>query len=51
MKRLDEAGSLCTRRWQADLEEAWGDDIRVEAEAYFGGYALVFDVPADVSHR
>jgi len=34
------------RRWQGDLEEAWGEAIRVEAEAYFdlGEYALAFDV-------
>jgi ketosteroid isomerase-like protein len=34
------------RRWQADLEEAWGDQIRVEAKAYFdlGEQALAFDV-------
>jgi ketosteroid isomerase-like protein len=33
------------RRWQEDLAEAWGDDIRVEAEAYFdlGKHALAFD--------
>lgn len=33
------------RRWQEDLEEAWGDEIRVEAEAYFdlGEHALAFD--------
>jgi len=34
------------RRWQGDLKEAWGDEIRVEAEAYFdlGEHALAFDV-------
>jgi hypothetical protein len=34
------------RRWQGDLQEAWGDEIRVEAEAYFdlGEHALAFDV-------
>lgn len=34
------------RRWQADLEDAWGADIRVDAEAYFdlGEHALAFDV-------
>lgn len=34
------------RRWQADLHEAWGDEIRVEAEEYFdlGEQALAFDV-------
>jgi ketosteroid isomerase-like protein len=34
------------RRWHGDLAEAWGDDIRVEAEAYFdlGEHALAFDV-------
>jgi ketosteroid isomerase-like protein len=33
------------RRWQRDLEEAWGGEIRVEAEAYFdlGEHALAFD--------
>ena len=33
------------RRWQADLEEAWGEQIRVEVEAYFdlGEHALAFD--------
>lgn len=33
------------RSWQADLEEAWGDEIRVEAELYFalGEQALAFD--------
>ena len=33
------------RRWQGDLAEAWGDDIRVEVEAYFdlGEHALAFD--------
>jgi ketosteroid isomerase-like protein len=33
------------RKWQRDLEEAWGEDIRVEAEAYFdlGDHALAFD--------
>lgn len=32
-------------RWQGDLEEAWGEEIRVEAEAYFdlGEHALAFD--------
>lgn len=34
------------RQWQADLAEAWGDDIRVDAESYFdlGEKALAFDV-------
>ena len=34
------------RRWQADLEEAWGTEIRVEAETYFdlGEHELAFDV-------
>jgi hypothetical protein len=34
------------RRWQGDLAEAWGDDIRVEPEAYFdlGEHTLAFDV-------
>ena len=34
------------RTWQRDLAEAWGDDIRVAAEAYFdiGEHALGFDV-------
>ena len=34
------------RSWQADLEEAWGDEIHVEVEAYFdvGDNALAFDV-------
>jgi ketosteroid isomerase-like protein len=34
------------RSWQGDLAEAWGGDIRVEAEAYFdlGEHALAFDV-------
>src|SRR5215211_5885294 len=33
------------RKWQADLEEAWGGEIRVEVEAYFalGDHALAFD--------
>src|SRR5215211_1261184 len=33
------------RRWQADLEEAWGEEIRVEVEALFdlGEHALAFD--------
>ena len=33
------------RRWQGDLEEAWGEEIRVEVEAYFdlGEHALAFD--------
>jgi len=33
------------RKWQADLEEAWGGEIRVEVEAYFdlGEHALAFD--------
>jgi ketosteroid isomerase-like protein len=33
------------RRWQADLEEAWGEEIRVAVEAYFdlGECVLVFD--------
>jgi ketosteroid isomerase-like protein len=32
------------RRWQHDLEEAWGKEIRVEPEAYFdlGEHALAF---------
>jgi ketosteroid isomerase-like protein len=34
------------RKWQADLAEAWGDEIRVQAEAYFdlGEHVLAFDV-------
>lgn len=34
------------RSWRRDLEEAWGDEIRVEAEAYFdlGEKTLAFDV-------
>jgi ketosteroid isomerase-like protein len=34
------------RRWQRELEDAWGEEIRVEAEAYFdlGENALAFDV-------
>ena len=34
------------RRWQRELSEAWGGEIRVEAEAYFdlGEHALAFDV-------
>ena len=34
------------RRWQTDLEEAWGDEISVEAETYFdlGEHTLAFDV-------
>lgn len=34
------------RGWQGDLADAWGDDIRVEAEAYFdlGEHTLAFDV-------
>jgi ketosteroid isomerase-like protein len=34
------------RRWQGDLEEAWGEEIHVEAEAYFdlGTQTLAFDV-------
>ena len=33
------------RRWQGDLQEAWGDQIRVEPEAYFdlGEHVLAFD--------
>jgi ketosteroid isomerase-like protein len=32
------------RSWHRDLEEAWGDDIRVEVEAYFdlGEHTLSF---------
>ena len=32
------------RSWQRDLEEAWGEDIRLEPEAYFdlGEYTLGF---------
>jgi ketosteroid isomerase-like protein len=39
-------GSEGIRRWQADLEEAWGSEIRVEVEAYFdlGPRTLAFDV-------
>lgn len=34
------------RRWQADFEDAWGDEIWVEAEAYFdlGETTLAFDL-------
>ena len=34
------------RKWHRDLEEAWGDSIRVEPEAYFdlGEQTLVFYV-------
>jgi ketosteroid isomerase-like protein len=34
------------RKWQADLEEAWGGEFRVEIEAYFdlGERTLVFGV-------
>jgi len=34
------------RRWQGDLEEAWGGGFRVEANAYFdlGEHTLVFAV-------
>ena len=34
------------RRWQRDLAEAWGDKIRVEAEAYYdlAEQTLAFDV-------
>jgi hypothetical protein len=34
------------RRWQRDLEEAWGDEIRIEPEAYFdlGEHTLAFNV-------
>jgi ketosteroid isomerase-like protein len=34
------------RKWHRDLAEAWGEEIRVEAETYFalGNRALVFDV-------
>jgi ketosteroid isomerase-like protein len=34
------------RSWQRDLEEAWGDEIRVQAETYFdlGEHGLAFDV-------
>jgi ketosteroid isomerase-like protein len=34
------------RQWHRDLEEAWGDDFRVEPEAFFdlGEDALVFSV-------
>jgi ketosteroid isomerase-like protein len=33
------------RSWQEDLEEAWGDEIRVEVDVYFdlGEQALAFD--------
>jgi ketosteroid isomerase-like protein len=33
------------REWQRDLEEAWGDQIRVDVEAYFdlGEHAIAFD--------
>ena len=32
------------RRWHRDLEDAWGDDLRVEPEAYFdlGEHTLSF---------
>jgi ketosteroid isomerase-like protein len=34
------------RKWQKDLEEAWGGDFRVEAEAYFdlGDRSVIFGV-------
>jgi ketosteroid isomerase-like protein len=34
------------RGWQQDLEEAWGDEIRIEVEAYFdlGERTLAFNV-------
>jgi ketosteroid isomerase-like protein len=34
------------RRWHRDLEESWGDKIRVEPEAYFdlGEHTLAFSV-------
>lgn len=34
------------RRWHADLEDAWGDKVWVEAEAYYdlGVHTLAFDV-------
>ncbi len=35
------------RRWQRDLEDAWGSEIRVEVDAYFGlgEHTLAFDTP------
>jgi ketosteroid isomerase-like protein len=34
------------RRWQRDFDDAWGDEIRVEVEAYFdlGEHTLAFSV-------
>ena len=34
------------RRWHRDLEEAWGDDLRIEPEAYFdlGEQTLAFNL-------
>jgi ketosteroid isomerase-like protein len=34
------------RKYLADLEDAWGDDLRIDAEAYFdlGEYTLMFYV-------
>ena len=41
------------RRWQEDLAEAWGDDIRVEVEAYFdlGEHTLAFDALHGRGHK
>ena len=40
------SGREGVRRWQSDLEEAWGEQIRVEPVAYFdlGEHTLAFDV-------
>ena len=34
------------RRWQRDLEDGWGDELRVEPEAYFdlGEHTITFHV-------
>jgi len=39
-------GHAGLRRWHRDLSDAWGDDIRVEPEAYFdlGDLTLAFHV-------
>ena len=42
----DHRGHDGIRRWQRDLAETWGDEIRVDVEAYFdlGEHALAFYV-------
>jgi ketosteroid isomerase-like protein len=39
-------GHDAVRRWHRDLEEAWGEEIRIEPEAFFdlGEHTLAFNV-------